>query len=47
MVAFDSNRDLNYFRERERERERERGRAKNKKNRIVSACMYICVREEV
>ena len=53
MVALNSNRDLNYIlfqRERERGkcvREKGTDKSENKKNRIVCACMYICMREEV
>ena len=42
MVAFDSNRDLNYF----REREKKRGRAKTRKIGLcVHVCIFVCVRK--
>jgi len=37
MVAFDSNRDLNYFRERERENGEER------KTRKIGLCVHVCI----
>ena len=45
MVVFNS-RDLNYFRERVGVCERN-GVERKQENRMVCACMYTCVREEV